>query len=95
MPRCAFCQHEITLEVKIGRLDECPHCSRDLHTCLQCRHYDRAVHNQCREPQAEWVPDKERANFCGYFEFGRDVTDERNLQEKAKKDLETLFKKRT
>lgn len=93
MPKCSFCQTEISLEVKIGRLDECPGCHRDLHTCMQCKYYDRAAHNDCREPQAEWVPDKERANFCGYFEFGRDVMEERESQEKAKKGLDELFKK--
>ena len=31
------------------------------------RCHDPAVSNQCAEPQAEWVADKERANFCEYF----------------------------
>ena len=93
MPHCVFCHNEVVFEVKIGRRDECPFCHRDIHACLQCRHYDRASHNQCREPQSEWVADKEAANFCGYFEFGRDVGDETRQQEKAKKDLDALFKK--
>lgn len=93
MSRCAFCHQEVVLEVKIGRLDECPHCRRDLHACLQCRHYDRAAHNQCRETQSEWVPDKERSNFCGFFEFGRETDDEREQQGNAKRDLESLFRK--
>jgi hypothetical protein len=45
----------------------CPSCGRDLHACVQCRHYDRYAHNQCREPQAEWVTDRERRNFCDYY----------------------------
>jgi hypothetical protein len=93
MPTCAWCQREIELIVKVGRQDDCPHCHRDLHACVQCRHYDRAAHNKCREPQSEWVPDKERANFCGYFEFGREVAGERDAEEKAKNGLEALFKK--
>ena len=27
------------------------------------------VHNQCEELVAEWVSDKERANYCDYFAF--------------------------
>ncbi|HTG17217.1 MAG TPA: hypothetical protein VK747_18340 [Blastocatellia bacterium] len=23
--------------------------------------------NRCREPQAEWVSDREKANFCDFF----------------------------
>ena len=30
------------------------------------RYFDPAVNNQCREPQAEWVVDKERRNFCDF-----------------------------
>jgi hypothetical protein len=36
---------------------------------VQCRFYDRHAHNQCREPNAEWVTDRERRNFCDYFSF--------------------------
>ncbi len=45
----------------------CPQCGSDLHCCLNCRFYDPAKHNQCAEPQAEWVRDKESANSCDYF----------------------------
>ena len=93
MPKCVHCGNEIELIVKVGRRDECPQCQADLHTCIQCRHYDRSAHNNCREPQSEWVPDKEAANFCGYFEFGRDITETKNEQDKAKNDLDGLFKK--
>jgi len=51
----------------LGRADECPRCNTDLHVCRLCRFYDPAVANACREPIAEPVGNKERANFCGYF----------------------------
>jgi hypothetical protein len=35
--------------------------------CFNCKFYDREAHHQCREPQAEWVRYKEKANFCSYF----------------------------
>jgi hypothetical protein len=52
---------------KVLRTDSCPQCDIDLHSCKNCRHYDPQYHNECRETQAEWVTDKERANFCDYF----------------------------
>jgi hypothetical protein len=32
-----------------------------------CEFYDTSVSRSCREPVADEVRDKERANFCGYF----------------------------
>ena len=52
---------------KCGRKDECTQCGRDLHICLNCQFYDPNAYNQCREPQAERILDKERSNFCDLF----------------------------
>ena len=93
MSRCAFCGAEVEVIDRVGRLDECPSCKRDLHACLQCRLYDRSAHAQCRESQAGYVADKERSNFCEFFVFGRDATRERADEGDAKKKLESLFKK--
>jgi uncharacterized OB-fold protein len=38
-----------------------------LKCCYNCKFYDRDAHHQCREPQAEWVRYKEKANLCSYF----------------------------
>jgi hypothetical protein len=51
----------------IGRRDECPACGADLHACRMCEFYDPAVSKSCREPMADEVEEKERANFCDYF----------------------------
>ena len=53
---------------RVLRNEMCPACSAALHCCLNCRFYDPTSHNQCNEPQAEWVRDKEKANYCDYFE---------------------------
>ena len=66
---CFQCGREIPADRTILREDECPHCSADLHACRNCRFYDPAVSDQCAEPQAEWVADKERGNFCEYFVY--------------------------
>lgn len=52
----------------LGRLDECPACHAQLHVCRMCRHYDTGKAKQCREPVAEPVQDKVRANFCDWFQ---------------------------
>jgi len=80
------------LSLPIGRSDSCPACRAGLCVCRQCRFYDPTVANQCREPIAEHVSDKERANFCGYFQLNHHAflsnTEE---QEVAKSQLGVLF----
>ena len=66
---CHRCRREITLEGKIGRREACPGCGADLHCCLNCSFHDPGAYNQCREPQAERVLDKDRGNFCDWFRF--------------------------
>jgi hypothetical protein len=52
----------------LGRLAECRACRAQLHVCRLCTFYDTRVAKSCRETVAEEVKDKERANFCGYFQ---------------------------
>jgi len=33
-----------------------------------CRHYDTRVARACREPVADAVTDKDRSNFCNWFQ---------------------------
>ena len=56
------------LHFPLGRLMECPACRAYLHACRMCRFYDPGVSRQCREDDAEEVKDKERSNFCDYFQ---------------------------
>lgn len=67
---CHSCGHALPLMPgdTIGRRDTCTGCGADLHACVHCRHFDPRRSNQCCEPQAEWVSDKEKSNFCDYFE---------------------------
>ena len=55
------------LPLPLGRLVECRECRAQLHACKLCEFFDQRRANQCREPIADFVQDKERANFCGYF----------------------------
>ena len=51
----------------ISRLSECLSCRAELHVCRLCEFYDTRVAQACREPLAEEVKDKTRANFCEHF----------------------------
>lgn len=78
------------------RKDTCPFCGRDLHACVQCQFYDKNAYNECRETQAERVVDKEKGNFCGYFELAGGGTSGKTESEaeKARKKLEDIFRKK-
>lgn len=69
MKLCHRCGGELKLLSELQRTDSCPYCHSDLKCCFNCRFFDPALNNQCREPQAEWCPDKEKANFCEFFQF--------------------------
>jgi hypothetical protein len=65
--KCGAVQPELLLP--LARLAECPACRAQLHVCRMCRYFDPAAAQQCREPIADAVADKQRANFCGYFQL--------------------------
>ncbi len=67
---CYKCGHALRVlpRDRIHRSDTCAACGADLYCCVHCRYFDPSRSNECSEPQAEWVRDKEAANFCGYFE---------------------------
>ncbi|MBM4218825.1 MAG: hypothetical protein FJ171_04135 [Gammaproteobacteria bacterium] len=56
------------LDPPFARTDECRACRAELHVCRLCRFYDTSKAKHCAEPVADEVQNKERANFCGYFE---------------------------
>jgi len=90
---CHSCAREQSTGRSAGRRDVCPFCGADLHCCLNCKFYDRTVSKQCREPAAELVKEKARANFCDYFVF----TEARNSASAddgaARRELDDLFRK--
>lgn len=92
---CPWCGETVGEGGKIGFRDTCGRCGRDLHICHLCRFHDPAAYNECREPQAERVLDKDRANFCEYFTAGGGEENRDGGTEKAdpRSRLEALFKK--
>jgi len=92
---CFKCGTEISLNHKIGRQDTCRKCGSYVHCCLNCRFYDRLAYHECREPQAEWVKEKDAGNFCEYFEPNTLSTGKgSSAAEETKKRLDELFGKK-
>lgn len=80
------------LLLPLARLAECPLCRAQLHVCRMCRYFDPATAQQCREPVADPVADKRRANFCGYFQIRPDAFPAASGQGgEARRQLEALF----
>lgn len=81
------------LSLPLSRFDECRSCRASLHACRLCQFYDITVAKQCREPIAEEVKDKERANFCDYFQPRPGAWSDKGVTEgeRAKAALAALF----
>jgi hypothetical protein len=93
---CHACHNEIIIEGFVSRVDECSHCGADIHCCLNCTNYDPYAHNRCRESQAEWVPNREKANFCDFFAPNKLTSQgqpEKAAADDAKSAFDNLFKK--
>ncbi|MGB9429229.1 MAG: hypothetical protein WCC11_05035 [Gammaproteobacteria bacterium] len=81
----------------LSRLSECLVCHAELHVCRMCGYYDPRKAESCAEQRADPPQDKQRANFCEYFEARTQAfqTKDNNAVERAKEGLEKLFGKET
>ena len=52
----------------IAQQTECTDCGSDLHTCINCRHFDTAAPLECRVEIKERIRHKSRRNSCVFFE---------------------------
>lgn len=77
----------------VSRSDSCPKCMADIRCCKNCQFYDVKAYNECREPQADRVADKEKANFCDYFKIGSSYNDAEKQRQDALSKAASLFKK--
>lgn len=96
--QCQACGAPVTREAPYPRDAECEKCGADLRACRNCRHHDPRASNECREIEAELVSDKNRRNFCEYFEFtergfGGGAAAGKDRAAEARAKLEALFRK--
>ncbi len=89
--KCGAALADYTLPLR--RLEECRQCGAELHVCKLCEFYSITVAKHCREPIAEEVKDKERANFCDYFKPRSGAYSAAGVTEaaKARSELDSLF----
>ena len=83
MKKCRACLKGLEIKTAVGRREICPFCGSDLHCCLNCVHYNIGAYNDCREPPAERVIEKDRSNFfmiSSLFEMPRWAIRERILE---------------
>ena len=91
---CYNCNHSLAaLSLPLSRRDLCASCGVHLHVCRMCVAYDPAVTRQCREDDADDVLEKDRLNFCEWFEPAEGAFDAgRNARhQEAKAELDGLF----
>lgn len=93
---CYRCGTETEVDGKPFRRDECPKCSSYLHCCMNCKLYDPLAYQECHEPMATWVEDKEMANLCGYFKAITEPKKDTGVTRKdaARAKLQQLFGKK-
>lgn len=71
-----------------------------MHCCKNCRLFDPGKSNQCSEPQADYVRDKVKANYCEFFEPNNRLPLTKRGAEPAKvddvrKNFDSLFNRGT
>ena len=90
---CYSCQKSLSFSLgeKISFSEECDHCAADIHNCKMCKFYDLKSYNECKEPSAERIVEKEKRNFCEYFTLNGSLQVE--SENKTLSAAEALFKK--
>jgi len=90
--KCWKCGAEL-LGADFGRETNCLACGKATRVCRNCRWYDPGRSNQCQEPMAEKVQEKERANYCEFFEPTVEITSEGKATDtNHRQAAEDLFK---
>ena len=93
---CWNCGRPTGIEGRVMRNDQCPHCMADLRCCRGCRHFDPYARGQCRENIDKTIVNKEKSNFCDFYQFRQVVKgpggikglhDDKDSRKKAFDDL--------
>lgn len=73
--------------------EECSSCGADAHVCKNCDFYDEGAYNSCRESSADVVREKERNNYCDYFQPNLNGAAKGPSKDDLMSAAEALFKK--
>lgn len=92
MGNCYNCGKEF--ELKVYRNTECASCGKDAKVCLNCKFYSPGSHWDCDESIREAVREKDRANFCDFFELSsnyKGLLSGKDKGDEAKTAFNSLF----
>lgn len=69
---CYKCNTELQLDQasNISRSEECSKCYSNIRSCMMCTFYSTSSYNECKEPTADRILEKEKANFCDHYKLG-------------------------
>ena len=90
---CFRCRGGLAADGPVGRAATCPSCGAPVRVCRNCAFYAPGAYNDCREPSAERVVEKERANFCDFFQLGSGTAAGARGGGTARAALDALFRK--
>lgn len=90
---CFSCGTQNQVVAPVGRREECAKCGADVHVCKNCDFYDPNQYNECRETSADVVREKDRANYCDFFQLNSGRPDSGPKKEDLLSAAEALFKK--
>ena len=94
MLKCYRCRRIVSPDSRSTPHGVCPFCSTAFHCCMNCLYYDESSPYKCSESAADWVPDKEKANFCQYFEYLQPEILKKDMEvDGSRAYWETLWKK--
>jgi hypothetical protein len=93
--RCSHCGDRVAFLDDLPPESKCGKCGEDLHTCSNCRHFDPASPNECREPVAARVVKKTKRNECELFAAKRTVEFDQEKREGSdpRSAFDALFKR--
>lgn len=96
MANCYSCNAKfyISKGSTVSRRDSCQSCAADIRVCKNCEFYDVSSYNECREPQANRITEKEKSNFCDFFLISSQSHEKKNEKEKNLDAAKALFKKK-
>jgi len=90
--KCWSCGRPLTGS-DLGRETLCLGCHKPTRVCKNCSWYDSAKTHQCGEAILEPVKDKERANYCDFFQATENSAgDKSDSKDSLIQAAEDLFK---
>lgn len=92
--QCWRCGIELkNILLPFSKYEECSSCKTDLHSCLGCKSYSPGMADACSEDRADFIVDKDKANFCDFFRADPSAYKPQDNSEaaEAKRKLAALF----